>query len=244
MSFDDKEESRIIVALDYNNKKDAVSMAKILRPSLCKIKIGLELFITCGPSIIEEIHSLGYKIFLDLKFHDITNTVVNSCKVAAKMGVWMINIHSSGGKKMMLSSKKKLLDENHDTLVLGVTILTSMQKEDINEIGFASDIETQVLNMASLCKDSNLDGVVCSAQEAKLIKSNIPDNFLCVCPGIRGEHEQNEDQKRVMTASMAASNCADYIVVGRPIIKSRNPLESLIKIKEEFDNGLKKNYEK
>ena len=243
MSFDDKEESRIIVALDYNNKKDAVSMAKILRPSLCKIKIGLELFVTCGPSIIEEIHSLGYKIFLDLKFHDITNTVVNSCKVAARMGVWMINVHSSGGKKMMLSSKKKLLDENYNTLVLGVTILTSMQKEDINEIGFTSDIETQVLNMASLCKDSNLDGVVCSAQEAKLIKSNFPENFLCVCPGIRSEHEQINDQKRVMTASMAAKNCADYIVVGRPIIRSNNPLESLIKIKEEFDNGLK-SYEK
>ena len=239
MSFDDKEESRIIVALDYNNKKDAVSMAKILRPSLCKIKIGLELFITCGPSIIEEIHSLGYKIFLDLKFHDITNTVVNSCKVAAKMGVWMINVHSSGGRKMMLSSKKELVDENYNTLVIGVTILTSMQKEDINEIGLASDIETQALNMASLCKDSNLDGVVCSAQEAKLIKSNSPENFLCICPGIRSEHEEINDQKRIMTASMAAKNCADYIVVGRPITQSNNPLESLIKIKEEFDNGLK-----
>ena len=239
MLFDDKDESRIIVALDYNNKKDAVSMAKILSPSLCKIKVGLELFTACGPSIIEEIHSLGYKIFLDLKFHDITNTVVNSCKVAAKMGVWMINVHSSGGKKMMFSSKKELVDENYNTLVIGVTILTSMQKEDINEIGLASDIETQALNMASLCKDSNLDGVVCSAQEAKLIKSNSPENFLCICPGIRSEHEEINDQKRIMTASMAAKNCADYIVVGRPITQSNNPLESLIKIKEEFDNGLK-----
>ena len=243
MSFEDKEAPRIIVALDYNNKEDAILMAKTLKPSLCKIKVGLELFITCGPSIIEEIHSLGYKIFLDLKFHDITNTVVNSCKVAAKMGVWMINVHSSGGKNMMLNSKKELINESYDTLVLGVTVLTSMQKNDINEIGFTNDIETQVLNMATLCKDSNLDGVVCSAQEAKLIKSNFPDNFLCVCPGIRSEDEQINDQKRIMTASMAAKNCVDYIVVGRPIIKSRNPLESLIKIKEEFDNGLK-NYEK
>ena len=243
MSFEDKEAPRIIVALDYNNKEDAILMAKTLKPSLCKIKVGLELFITCGPSIIEEIHSLGYKIFLDLKFHDITNTVVNSCKVAAKMGVWMINVHSSGGKNMMFNSKKELINESYDTLVLGVTVLTSMQKNDINEIGFTNDIETQVLNMATLCKDSNLDGVVCSAQEAKLIKSNFPDNFLCVCPGIRSEHEQINDQKRITTASMAAKNCVDYIVVGRPIIKSRNPLESLIKIKEEFDNGLKK-YEK
>ena len=243
MSFEDKEGSKIIVALDYDNKEDAVSMAKILKPSLCKIKIGLELFIACGPSIIKEIHSLGYKIFLDLKFHDITNTVVNSCKVAAKMGVWMINVHSSGGKKMMLSSKKELVDENYNTYVIGVTILTSMQKEDINEIGLTSDIETQVLNMASLCSDSNLDGVVCSAQEAKLIKSNFPKNFLCVCPGIRSEHDQINDQKRVMTASMAAKNYADYIVVGRPIIQSNNPLESLIRIKEEFDNGLER-YEK
>ena len=241
MSFEDKEDPRVIVALDYNNKEDAVLMAKTLNPSLCKIKVGLELFITCGPSIIEEIHSLGYKIFLDLKFHDITNTVVNSCKVAAKMGVWMINVHSSGGKNMMLNSKNELLDENYNTLVIGVTVLTSMQKKDINEIGFTNDLETQVLNMATLCKDSNLDGVVCSAQEAKLIKSNFPDNFLCVCPGIRSELEQINDQKRVMTASMAAKNCVDYIVVGRPIIQSNNPLESLIRIKEEFHNNLKSN---
>ena len=238
MLFEDKDESKIIVAFDFESKNKALLMAKLLDPSLCKIKVGLELYVSCGPSIIEELHSFGYKIFLDLKFHDITNTVVKSCLAASKLGVWMINIHSSGGSNMMISSKKQLIRNNYQTLVLGVTILTSMNEKDINEVGYTSNIENQVVKMAALCYESKLDGVVCSANEAKLIKSKFPENFICVCPGIRNNSDDNNDQKRIITPTQAAKYGADYIVVGRPIIESKNPLESLINIKKEFDSGL------
>ena len=135
MSFQDKNNSKVIVALDYNSKEDAILMANTLKPSLCKLKVGLELFVSCGPSIIKDLHTLGYKIFLDLKFHDITNTVVKSCLSASKLGVWMINIHSSGGKNMMVKSKDEIVKNNYQTLILGVTILTSMEENEINEIG-------------------------------------------------------------------------------------------------------------
>ena len=241
MSFEDNYESRVIVALDFKDRKEAISMAKLFTPELCKIKVGLELFVSCGPSIIEELNSLGYKIFLDLKFHDITNTVIQSCIAASKLGVWMLNVHSGGGKKMMENSKANLLKKNYSTLLLGVTILTSLDENDINEIGYNTDMNTQVLKMATLCKEAGLDGVVCSAEEAKHLKLKFPKNFICVCPGIRSNDEENNDQKRIITPTIAAKNGADYIVVGRPIIKSENPLESLINIKKEFDNGLKNN---
>tara|TARA_A100001011_G_scaffold393622_1_gene483901 strand:- start:891 stop:1622 length:732 start_codon:yes stop_codon:yes gene_type:complete len=241
MSFEDKDESQIIVALDFKDKKEAISMAKLFTPKLCKIKVGLELFVSCGPSIIKELNSLGYKIFLDLKFHDITNTVLKSCAAASDLGVWMLNVHSSGGKSMMANSKIHLLNKNFTTLLLGVTILTSLDENDIKEIGYNTDINSQVLKMATLCKESGLDGVVCSAEEVKSIKSKFPEKFICVCPGIRIDGEKNDDQKRIITPAMAAKNGADYIVIGRPIIESENPLESLIKIKKEFDNGLKNN---
>jgi orotidine-5'-phosphate decarboxylase len=240
MLFEEKDESKIIVAFDFENKNKALSMAKLLDPSLCKIKVGLELYVSCGPSIIEELHSLGYKIFLDLKFHDITNTVVKSCLAASKLGVWMVNIHSGGGSNMMISSKEELVSNNYQTLVLGVTILTSMNEKDINEIGYTGNIENQVVKMASLCYESKLDGIVCSANEAKLIKSKFPENFICVCPGIRNNDDDNNDQKRTVTPAQAAKYGADYIVVGRPIIKSKNPLECLINIKKEFDSELDK----
>ena len=136
MSFEDNYESKVIVALDFKDRKEAISMAKLFTPKLCKIKVGLELFVSCGPSIIEELNSLGYKIFLDLKFHDITNTVIQSCIAASSLGVWMLNIHSSSGKNTMVNSKINLVNNNYATLLLGVTILTSLDENDINEIGY------------------------------------------------------------------------------------------------------------
>ena len=237
MSFQDKNNSKVIVALDYNNKEDAILMANTLKPSLCKLKVGLELFVSCGPSIIKDLHSLGYKIFLDLKFHDITNTVVKSCLSASKLGVWMINIHSSGGKNMMVKSKDEIVKNNYQTLILGVTILTSMEENEINEIGYSCNIKEQVLKMARLCYQSELNGVVCSTKEAKFIKSEFPEDFICVCPGIRNTENKSDDQKRIATPKLAAESGADYIVVGRPITKSDKPLESLMMIKKEFDES-------
>ena len=207
MSFEDKDESRIIVALDFKDRNDAISMAKLFQPKLCKIKVGLELFLSCGPSIIKELNDLGYKIFLDLKFHDITNTVIKSCIAASDLGIWMLNIHSSGGKNMMKNSKEALVNKNYSTLLLGVTILTSMDENDIYEIGYNGNIKTQVLKMASLCKESGLDGVVCSAEEAKFIKSKFSKNFICVCPGVRRKDDEGNDQKRIITPAKAAEKC-------------------------------------
>ncbi len=238
MSFEDKDTSNIIVALDYNKEGDALLMAEKLDPSLCALKVGLELFVSNGPDIINKLHKLGYKIFLDLKFHDISNTVVKSTLSAAELGVWMINIHSSGGKSMMSKVSEEIKKSNHNTLLLGVTILTSLDDGEIKEIGYSKKMEEQVLNMAELCYESNLNGVVCSASEVSIIKNKFPENFICVCPGIRSENDEKYDQKRFVTPSIASNNGADYIVVGRPITSSKDPLESLIEIKKEFDNQL------
>ena len=230
--------TNIIVALDYDNEKEALRMAKILDPSLCILKVGLELFVSSGPKIVHELHNLNYKVFLDLKFHDITSTVIKSSLAAAELGVWMINVHSSGGRSMMREVSKMIKENNFSTLVTGVTVLTSLNDDELNEIGYSRKTKEQVMRMAKLCSDSNLNGIVCSAHEAKYIKSKFTSNFVCVCPGIRNVIDNDNDQKRVMSPSMAAANGADYIVVGRPITNSKNPLESLVKIKTEFENSL------
>jgi len=237
MSYQSEDESKIIVALDYSNIQDALNLAKQLNPSLCKLKVGLELYISYGPSIIVELHSLGYKIFLDLKLHDIPNTVMKSCITAAELGVWMLNVHSSGGNNMMSKAMQAIIQGNYKTILLGVTVLTSMDNYELNEIGYSKNISEQVLNMAELCYKSKLNGVVCSAQESKSIKNKFASNFICVCPGIRNSDDKVNDQKRIMTPSLAAKNGADYIVVGRPITNSNDPLESLINIKKEFDES-------
>ena len=238
MSSNNYEIPHIIVALDYNKENEALDMAETLDPSLCILKVGLELYISCGPKILKALHKLGYKIFLDLKFHDIKNTVIKSSLVAADLGVWMINVHSSGGVEMMSGVANAIKENNYSTLVTGVTILTSLDNDDIKTIGYSNNTKDQVMKMASLCYDSGLNGIVCSAHEAKNIKNKLKDNFICVCPGIRRTEDDKDDQKRIMTPAIAANNGADYIVVGRPIINSKNPLESLIKIKKEFNNTL------
>ena len=238
MSSNNYEIPHIIVALDYNKENKALDMAKILDPSLCILKVGLELYVSCGPKIVNALHKLGYKIFLDLKFHDIKNTVIKSSLVAADLGVWMINVHSSGGVEMMSGVANAIKENNYSTLVTGVTILTSLDNDDIKTIGYSNNTKDQVMKMAALCYDSGLNGIVCSAHEAKNIKNEIKDNFICVCPGIRRTEDNKDDQKRIMTPAMAANNGADYIVVGRPITNSKNPLKSLIKIKKEFNNTL------
>ena len=240
MSFEEPKLPKVIVALDYRNENDALEMAKTLSPDMCNLKVGLELFINCGPSIIQKLHNLKYKIFLDLKLHDINNTVAKSISAIGKLGVWMTNIHAGGGTSMMIDAAEELRKNGYDTMLLGVTVLTSLNNQKYKEIGFLSEISEQVLHMASMCYKSKLNGVVCSAEEAKLIKDNIPSDFICVCPGIRIKDSLKDDQERIMTPKEAAESGADYIVVGRPITQSNDPLSSLKIIKDEFENNFEK----
>ena len=238
MSFEEYKSPKVIVALDYQNENDALKMAKILSPDICNLKVGLELFINCGPSIIKKLHNLDYKIFLDLKLHDINNTVSKSIGVIRNLGVWMTNVHASGGDSMMMDAVEELKKNDSNIILLGVTVLTSLNNEKFKKIGFSRDVKDQVLHMASMCHRSKLNGIVCSAKEAKIIKKSLPSDFICVCPGIRTKQNLNNDQERIMTPKEAAENGADYIVVGRPITQSNDPLGSLKRIKEEFETNV------
>ncbi len=241
MSSKNKDNQSIIVALDYHRKKDAIEMAKRLDPSICNLKVGLELFISEGPKIISDLNNLGYKIFLDLKLHDIPNTVQNSCKMAADLGVWMLNVHALGGRKMLEAAKNIFEINNYSTKLIGVTILTSLTSNELNEIGQNQDINNQVTKLTELCMNLNYDGVVCSPHESKSLYSKYKNNIILVCPGIRdGDIKINsDDQKRYMSPIEAARNKATYIVVGRPITGSENPSLSLENINNQFKEGAK-----
>jgi len=238
MSYKHENIPRIIVAIDRDNEENALNIINKLDPKLCNIKVGLELYVSCGPKIINKIHDLGFQIFLDLKFHDIKNTVSMAALAAAKLGVWMINIHSSCGLDTMNEVINVIKQNNYNTKVLGVTILTSLDDKEIKQIGFSNSVQEQVMLMASICEKANLHGVVCSANEVRNIKQKISKKLICVCPGIRSSNDIKDEQKRTITPEMAAKNGADYIVIGRPVTNSEDPMKSLKNIKEEFEKGL------
>ncbi|MBH32142.1 MAG: orotidine-5'-phosphate decarboxylase [Gammaproteobacteria bacterium] len=239
MSSKNKDNQNIIVALDYYRKKDAIEMAKRLDPSICNLKVGLELFISEGPRVISDLGNLGYKVFLDLKLHDIPNTVQNSCKMAAELGVWMLNVHASGGRKMLEAAKNVFEINNYSTKLIGVTILTSLTSNELDEVGQDKDINNQVTKLTDLCMSLNYDGVVCSPHESKNLYSKYGNNIILVCPGIRNEDItiNYDDQKRYMSPVEAARNKATYIVVGRPITGSEDPSLSLEEINNQFNEG-------
>lgn len=229
----------VIVALDYPDEKSALTMLDQLDPKLCRVKVGKELFTRCGPSIVKSIHERKFDLFLDLKFHDIPNTVAKAVLAAAELGVWMVNVHASGGSRMM-SAAREILEKNagHKPLLIGVTVLTSMSKSDLNEIGIQLDPEEQVLNLAKLANSSGLDGVVCSAQESKMLKSALGTEFKLVTPGIRLDLEgNNDDQQRIVTPDIAISNGSDYLVMGRPITQSADPVETLKQVNTMISAG-------
>ena len=215
-------DSPIVVALDYSTKDQALAMADQLDPNLCRLKVGKELFTTTGPIIIEELHKRNYEVFLDLKFHDIPNTCAKAVGVAADLGVWMVNVHASGGRRMMEAAKNEIEKKQHKPLLIGVTVLTSMEKSDLSEIGLDIDPLSQVESLARLTKESGLDGVVCSAREVELIKRACGEGFLTVTPGIRPEGSDVGDQRRVMTPKQAVEAGVDYMVIGRPVTESNH----------------------
>jgi len=221
------------VALDFPNQVEALKFTKRLDHNLCRIKVGKELFTCAGPRLIEKLMRLDFEIFLDLKFHDIPNTAAAACAAAAALGVWMINVHALGGRKMLLACRKALHQKN--IKLIAVTLLTSLQREDLDEIGLFDTPENIVHRLALLTQQCGLDGVVCSALEAaQLRKSGLNKEFLLVTPGIRLTDSEHHDQARVATPHQAVRNGADYLVIGRPITRATDPLKVLEKISREI----------
>lgn len=213
---------RIIVALDFSSADDALRLAEKLEPRICRLKVGKELFTAAGPHLVEKLRLKGFDIFLDLKFHDIPNTVANACKTAAHLGVWMINVHALGGRKMLMAAREAIAQES--TKLIAVTLLTSMDQSDLTDIGLQGNPEQIVERLARLAKDCALDGVVCSALEAANLRNQIGKDFCLVTPGIRLLNDRTDDQKRITTPRQAILNGANYLVIGRPITQASDPL--------------------
>ncbi|CAD5275588.1 orotidine-5'-phosphate decarboxylase [Alteromonas sp. 38] len=222
------QEPRVIVALDYDNQEQALSFVDQLDPSLCKVKVGKEMFTLFGPEFVKSLVAKGFDVFLDLKFHDIPNTVGKACKAAAELGVWMVNVHASGGLPMMQAAKEGIAQSSRpETKLIAVTVLTSMDQSQLSGVIDNVTPEQQVLRLASLTAQAGLDGVVCSAKEAAMLRNEIGDDFLLVTPGIRPKGSDAGDQKRVMTPSEAIDSGVSYLVMGRPITQASDPMDVL-----------------
>ncbi|AVF08582.1 orotidine-5'-phosphate decarboxylase [Acinetobacter baumannii] len=217
----------IIVALDAKSQYDALKIVEQLDPTLCRVKVGKELFTHEGPSVVKKLQEENFEVFLDLKFHDIPNTTAQAVCAAADLGVWMVNVHASGGRKMMETCVERLKAGNYQTQLIAVTVLTSMGREDLKDIGLDIEPVEQVKRLAKLTKESGLDGVVCSAQEAKILRELIGHDFSLVTPGIRPEGSNADDQKRIVTPKQAMLDGSTHLVIGRPITKAENPTEML-----------------
>ncbi|WP_068714139.1 orotidine-5'-phosphate decarboxylase [Vibrio tritonius] len=222
---------KVIVALDYDNQADAFAFVDKIDPATCRLKVGKEMFTLFGPDFVKELHRRGFQVFLDLKFHDIPNTCSKAVRAAAELGVWMVNVHASGGERMMTASREILEPYGKDRpLLIGVTVLTSMEQSDLQGIGIDRLPQQQVITLATLTKNAGLDGVVCSAQEASLLKGELGKDFKLVTPGIRPAGSAAGDQRRIMTPYDAVQAGSDYLVIGRPITQAENPSQVLLDI--------------
>jgi len=226
---------KIIVALDYPDAQSALDLVARLEPALCRLKVGKELFVTAGPQLLEKFMQRGFEIFLDLKFHDIPNTTAQACKAAAALGVWMVNVHALGGRKMMEAAREAVANTAHRPKLVAVTVLTSMAQQDLSELGIAATPAELVLRLAKLAHSSGLDGVVCSAQEAAMLRQHTGKEFCLVTPGIRPADSDANDQSRIMTPRVALENGASYLVIGRPITQAVDPLRALQNIAKEIE---------
>lgn len=214
---------RIVVALDFDDVDRCLSLVNQLEPQQVRLKVGKELFATGGPQIVEQLVQREFSVFLDLKYHDIPNTVAKAITAASKLGVWMLNVHASGGLRMMTAAREAIEKSENKPLLIGVTVLTSMTAEDLAESGVDVDPETQVLRLAKLTKEAGLDGVVCSAKEVKVLRQEIGKDFVLVTPGIRPAGSDQGDQRRVVTPKEALELGSDYLVIGRPITAAEDP---------------------
>jgi orotidine-5'-phosphate decarboxylase len=225
---------KIIVALDYAREADALAFANKVDPTLCRLKVGKELFTVGGPACVAKLVDKGFDVFLDLKFHDIPNTVASACKAAAELGVWMLNVHALGGRAMLTAAREALEGVAKRPKLIAVTVLTSMGAEDLHEMGVQEEPQQMVLRLARLAQASGLDGVVCSAQEAAMLRRELGIGFCLVTPGIRPAQAALDDQVRVMTPSDAIFMGANYLVIGRPITRAEDPLQVLHDINQEI----------
>jgi orotidine-5'-phosphate decarboxylase len=228
----------VIVALDYANAAEATQLAERLDPAQCRLKVGKELFTAAGPALVARLVHAGFEVFLDLKYHDIPNTVAAACRCAADLGVWMVNVHALGGRAMLESAREALGDAAHRPLLIGVTVLTSMSASDLREVGIDAQPAETVLRLAGLVHGCGLDGVVCSAQEARALRDRFASPFKLVTPGIRPSGAANDDQQRITTPSQAIALGADYLVVGRPITRAADPLAALAAINAEVVSAM------
>ena len=235
MTNSSNNQSRIIVALDFPRESDALTLVERLDPSRCRLKVGKEMFTRSGPQFVEKLVAKGYDVFLDLKFHDIPNTVAGACRSAAELGVWMVNVHALGGKRMMEAAREALEKSVSRPLLIGVTILTSMGDDDIAQVGLSGSPADNVKRLAMLAQESGLDGVVCSPKEVAMLREVIRADFRLVTPGIRPAWSDKGDQTRITTPADAVRLGSDYLVIGRPITAADEPLKALAMIEDELN---------
>jgi orotidine-5'-phosphate decarboxylase len=226
--------SPIIVALDYASATAALALAEQLDPRRCAVKVGKELFTRAGPDVVRELVRRDFRLFLDLKFHDIPNTVAAACAAAADLGVWMLNVHASGGPQMLSDARLALGDAPDRPRLIAVTVLTSLDDSDMRAIGYQADSAATALSLASLAAQNGLDGVVCSPREIAAMRASLGTEFLLVTPGIRPAGSDSGDQKRIMTPSAAVQLGASYLVIGRPITAAPDPMAALVAIEAEL----------
>jgi len=224
----------LIVALDTHSEEAALALADQLDPTRCRVKVGKELFTYTGPAIVKALHARGFEVFLDLKFHDIPNTTAQAVQAAADLGVWMVNVHASGGRQMMQTAAERLRTGGYKTHLIGVTVLTSMSADDLQGVGITATPEQHVMRLAKLAQESGLDGVVCSAQEAAMLRENLGSEFLLVTPGIRPAGSNSDDQKRIVTPVDAMKAGASQLVIGRPITQADSPKQAVLDILESI----------
>jgi orotidine-5'-phosphate decarboxylase len=229
-------EPRVIVALDYPDAASALALSERLSPSLCRFKVGKELFTSAGPDLVVRLRQRGFGVFLDLKYHDIPTTVAQACSAAARLGVWMINVHALGGREMLQAARSGLDGVATRPLLIAVTVLTSLSAEDLRTVGIAGEPAEAAQRLALLARDAGLDGVVCSAHEAQRVRESCGEQFLRVTPGIRMPEDAAGDQKRIMTPRRALESGASYLVIGRPVTRSTDPLAVLQRINREIEN--------
>lgn len=227
--------SRIIVALDFPDAEQARALSRKLDPKLCRVKVGKELFGAAGPALVRELADAGFEVFLDLKYHDIPNTVAGACRTAVAAGAWMINVHALGGRAMLEAARAAIDGAPRRVLLLAVTVLTSMSDADLHDVGMAGGVDDTVLRLAQFAQSCGLDGVVCSAREASLLRQHCGPDFVLVTPGIRPAQDAAGDQKRVVTPGAAVTAGVDYLVIGRSITQAADPLAALQRIVDEVE---------